>query len=566
MVYIAGDNNLSQAALEDINEMEVVGSNSDVKVVVQAEFSTNPTFGGSPYDATTVRGLISRDTDTSTISSPLTSAGGNLDMGNPATLTAFIQYAQANFPADHYALVLWSHGAGWKKTATGGDPVRGALADDSSGSFMSLPSVAQAITNSGVNIDVVDFDACLMAMYEVAYELRGTATYLVASEEVEPGDGNPYAEILTALQANPTMAADQLATTIVNSYDAFYEATTRDGVTKSAFDLRTIVSLDVELRDLADFLIANIATERANIQAARDATLKYQEYQYRDLDDFLGRLFAATSNATLKNKIAALRATLDGGIITNQYAPSSDPVISKSTGLSIFLPVKSQVSSEDLSAYGVLGSSQDTGVGQSWANFINTLVTGESGSLQDSGTGNFTICITWDNASVDLDLYIHEPTDLYAPWMGTTTPNGFFTADSAESGETFECYGADSQVESGLYDVFVNYFDGLGSTTVSVSSDINSPGTLTLESEVVMNQTAPAPSGTNPVDDYGTLTSDPRPYSDWYYAGSTTRSPEASNSSRTPPSDDHRAAFSKRLRLGKGLGEGDPDREGSRPL
>ena len=44
---------------------------------------------------------------------------------------------------------------------------------------MSVPGLATALKNAGVHVAVLDFDLCLMAMYEVAYELAGLADYLV---------------------------------------------------------------------------------------------------------------------------------------------------------------------------------------------------------------------------------------------------------------------------------------------------------------------------------------------------------------------------------------------------
>ena len=61
---------------------------------------------------------------------------------------------------------------------------------------MSLPDLAGAVRTAGVHLDVINFDACLMAMYEVAYEFLGLTDYMVFSEEVEPGDGDPYDTIL----------------------------------------------------------------------------------------------------------------------------------------------------------------------------------------------------------------------------------------------------------------------------------------------------------------------------------------------------------------------------------
>jgi len=103
MVYIAGDNNLAASAVKDINEMEKAGSNSDVNIVVQVENSKDYTPDMPSY---TMRGKIAKDNDFKSISSKFTNIGKR-DMGSKKELTEFIKWATSNYPADHYALVLW---------------------------------------------------------------------------------------------------------------------------------------------------------------------------------------------------------------------------------------------------------------------------------------------------------------------------------------------------------------------------------------------------------------------------------------------------------------------------
>ena len=87
-------------------------------------------------------------------------------MGNPATLTDFIQWAVTNYPANHYLLDLWDHG----------DGIGGVCEDESSESILSLSDVRQAITRAGTHMDVIGFDACLMAMAETAVGSKAQAT------------------------------------------------------------------------------------------------------------------------------------------------------------------------------------------------------------------------------------------------------------------------------------------------------------------------------------------------------------------------------------------------------
>ena len=168
MVYIAGDNSLSDAVNPDIQEMMAVGSNAAINVVVQAEL--NPTA-----QAGTWRGRITQNMQAANWQSVGPATGGGVDMSNPQTLTDFILWAKNTYPAENYALVLWSHGGGWKTQKL----VRGALQDQTSAGanapMMSLNNIVKAVSDAGVHFGLINFDACLMGMYDVAYAFRNVA-------------------------------------------------------------------------------------------------------------------------------------------------------------------------------------------------------------------------------------------------------------------------------------------------------------------------------------------------------------------------------------------------------
>jgi hypothetical protein len=44
----------------------------------------------------------------------------------------------------------------------------------------------------GHKVDVIGFDACLMAMVEVGHELTNSVNVMIGSEETEPARGWPY--------------------------------------------------------------------------------------------------------------------------------------------------------------------------------------------------------------------------------------------------------------------------------------------------------------------------------------------------------------------------------------
>jgi len=457
MVYIAGDNNLSDAAIGDINEMEQVGSNDSMNVVVQVEFSQQYT---PDMSRNTLRGKILKDYDQTTISSPLEDMGDNLDMGVKETLTDFIKWAATNYPADYYVLVLWDHGAGWKLSRQTGGAVRGALQDETSGSFMSLPELASAVSESGVHLDVINFDACLMAMYEVAYEFNGLTDYMVFSEEVEPGDGDPYDTILQDLVDNPNMTPSELAIMITKEFKEFYKSYDRTKITKSAVDMSKTTQLHNQICTLAQFMNSNMDSERPHIQGARDTSINYLYPENHDLGDFLKYYYDLTSDSEIKYKITEIQTTLSEMVISNEiYSPEND-AITGSKGLAVFLPRRDEVPDADLTRYSLLAINQSRVVGDNtWGSFVNLLVTGDTGQTPPlTAEGNFVIMLKWDT-DADLDLLINEPDGTWAaPFIGATSPNGFLSEDSIDSGESTENYAAAETVEKGYYDVFVSYY------------------------------------------------------------------------------------------------------------
>jgi len=360
LAYIDGDNNLERYAIADLNEMEAAVLPSSVTVAVEVD--RTPGYDSSNGNWTdTRRGVITHDTSTSTLSSPLVSIGEK-DVGNPATLEDFITWGESNYPAAHYALVLWDHGGG----------LSGVCWDDSSGGDnLTIPELTSAIAGAGTHLDVVGFDACLTGLFEQLYQLRSVTDVVVASEQTVPVAGWNYTDVLKRLAANPTMGAEAFGTAIVNSYAAQYgNAETLTATRTSAYG-----ALASALTSFSDTVTTGATSaDWTVITTARRSTAYFTDSDYRDLKGFMSRLAASSVSSSIKTAAQAVITAIDTAVIANHSGTRE-----RGTGISINLPAAAA------SLAGYTASEFDLVADTHWRSFLQALVS-PTGRSATTGT------------------------------------------------------------------------------------------------------------------------------------------------------------------------------------
>ena len=127
---------------------------------------------------------------------------GSRSMTDPSTLSEFISYCHAHYPADRYGLVLWDHGGG-ALYGYGSDEI----ATDGS---MQLHEIDSALKRAGVRFDFIGFDACLMATVETAWMASRHADYLIGSQEVEPSLGWFYTNWLNLICQDASVSTEEI--------------------------------------------------------------------------------------------------------------------------------------------------------------------------------------------------------------------------------------------------------------------------------------------------------------------------------------------------------------------
>lgn len=209
LIYIAGDNDLYQNALDDLNELKI-GEKTNLKVLVL--------FDGI-YDTKLMEIDENREIILKTYE--------NLNSGDPEVLYSLLNFGFSKFYADNIILVLWGHGDG--RNFKGGT-FKGVCFDENSSDHLTIQEIKTVLEkinkNYRRNIDILMFDACFMQSIEVSYELKNFVDYIIGSQAYVPLDGFPYDNILNTLSKlnerdlKPQIISYKIAESYFDSYNS----------------------------------------------------------------------------------------------------------------------------------------------------------------------------------------------------------------------------------------------------------------------------------------------------------------------------------------------------------
>ena len=311
------------------------------------------------------------------------------DMGDAQTLQDFLEFASENYPADKTAVTFWNHGGG---------SVSGAAFDELHDyDSLDLTELYQAFNavwsadKENPSLELVGFDTCLMATVDVAATFQNFAKYLVASEEVEPGNGWLYSGWAGALAENPAMDGQELGTVICDTYyEGCQEAGTEDQTTLSLTDLTQLTPLLDAYEAFGQEALTVAAQDPAFFAELGRAAAQSENYGgntreqgYTNMVD-LGHM-ARQSGDLLPSARAVLDA-LDDCVLYQVKGPYR----SEATGLSCYYSYNGDV--DDLAGYAGIGA------GEAFKYFYEYELTGQ---LTEDGTAYL--------AGLDIDASVLQP-------------------------------------------------------------------------------------------------------------------------------------------------------------
>lgn len=358
LIYIAGDNDLSDEGIRDVEELCGVGVAPNVHVGV--EIDTIGEHEGS------IRYEITEPEPDGKAHRTVIQRLPERDSSHPATLTAFLDWGLRRFPADHTVVVVWGHGDGFK-SSTSKSSTRG-VAREGFGPGMRLSEVAEAFRRAGVTpenkIAVLGFDACLMSMLEVVHELDEITQIVVGSQQPEPRTGWPYDDVLRSLKTSAS--PEDLSRNIVNIYTEHYRRTAVFDVTQSAVRAATRPAA-AALGRLGAALSQILPGRRESLRRLRESLQSFEHAP--DFVDLIDLCKNVQSNINDDSVIAAADAVIKAARECIIHSDTHGPSVRNAHGLSIWFPPGPGLFSVHRPAYEGLKTSTTA---RGWLDFLRS--------------------------------------------------------------------------------------------------------------------------------------------------------------------------------------------------
>jgi hypothetical protein len=367
------DNPIENSQINDLLELDSVGSSEDVDFIVQMDrgpkltqkmkqYYSDPNYSGG------IRYHIQRDKWISE------EKLGEVNMGDPKTLYDCFRWAVEKHPAENYALIINAHGSGilsWRGVGSTSSANPGAVDfdpftayDDTDNDTLTVWEIEQVLLafqdrlNDGKKLGILAFDSCLAMMVEALYQFRNTAEVMIGSPSLIPGTGYAYDDFGRWLVRNPQAGAEEFSKIIVKTFIDSVQSNS-DAQVLAAYRLSGAEEIVSTLSRLSIELL------RARKQGAKLSFQNQSDYngKYWDMGRFVQAILdgntgvtAASNYQTIRNlaqevedarRSAAVSIWYDGKFSRNKVG-----------ALSLFWPEPSDYQTYR-QYYKAMGSSQD---------------------------------------------------------------------------------------------------------------------------------------------------------------------------------------------------------------
>ncbi len=267
------------------------------------------------------------------------------NMGDQQTLTDFLQYCNTNYPADHQGLIFWNHGGGISGFCNDENYAYDNITFDEM--KYALSQTFEATDSEDPALEFVGFDCCLMGTMELANALNGYAKYLIASEELEPGQGWDYQRWLSKFVKDTSINGAQLGRLIADTYVDFYASEQLEiglnlisfDTTMSVIDVKKAVQANTNYETLVEKIFENALKDpktlstlsSASQEAIRYGGSSYATLNMLDLGDFMEAL-----EKDYPSQATQMGSLIDDCVLYHRTSLS----MADSKGISMYFPVE----------------------------------------------------------------------------------------------------------------------------------------------------------------------------------------------------------------------------------
>lgn len=364
MLFIANDNDLDTFTRKKIEEIGTVGSTVAADVIIQ--FDTRGT-------STIRRMRLSKGCEF-----PLRKLQWETNTGDKRTLIRFVDLTLQDFHPRRAMVVISNHGSGFAiagDESVAGDgraarnrgggtcklrherpPIfrtfdlreRGLIAPDSGRlvesspdalDILELKAALMSIVRNHGRLELIAFDACLMSTFEVAYQLRHVARWMVGSQSNIPVPGCLFSSTFT-LMRDETVATPDIAKAVVENITPVefdqYSA-------MSALDLDKADNLAETISVLADALTRMLRNDKDAFDAITTAhlsALAFLDSETIDLFDFCEKLLETVKNEDVREAATDVQEAVEQFVL--HWNPRG-AVVEGARGISILLPRSQEI-------------------------------------------------------------------------------------------------------------------------------------------------------------------------------------------------------------------------------
>ena len=275
----------------------------------------------------------------------------NASMGLQSTLQSFLEWGLNTYPAKKMGLIMWNHGG-----ALDGCCYDENFSNDALTPIESYNAIASAKNNCNwsSNLEWIAYDACLMAVQDIAEYNSYNFNYMLSSQESEAGYGYDYDAWLPDLYANTSIDTatllEKVGHTFIEEEKNLYSQNNWGPCdqTQSVYDLSKMSAYKTAFESFANSLYGIIQNSDSKASALADCVNSAQKYGVSE-DDYgnviypfdvfdvasaLSKIAANSNFSSLSSKATAINNALSQLVVYEEHGTGTT-----GCGICLFCPI-----------------------------------------------------------------------------------------------------------------------------------------------------------------------------------------------------------------------------------